>query len=74
MDMSVAGSGNSLNMLHLFYSVGALTAPLAIGLLVALGVDWRAIALATSLGGARPRRSARPRGDRAPASAITGRT
>ena len=51
MDMSAAGSGDSLNMLHLFYSVGALTAPLAIGLLVALGVDWRAMALATSLGG-----------------------
>jgi fucose permease len=51
MDLSVAGSGNSLNMLHLFYSVGALTAPLAIGLLVALGVDWRAMALVTSLAG-----------------------
>ena len=51
MDLSTAGSGSGLNLLHLFYSVGALTAPLVIGLLVALGVDWRVLALATTIAG-----------------------
>ena len=51
MDLSTAGSGSGLNLLHLFYSVGALAAPLVIGLLVALGVDWRVLALATTIGG-----------------------
>ena len=51
MDLSASGSGNSLNMLHLFYSVGALTAPLVIGLLVALGADWRLLALGTAVVG-----------------------
>ena len=41
MDLSVAGRGDALSRLHLFYSVGALTAPLVLGLLVAAGVDWR---------------------------------
>ncbi len=51
MDLSPPGSGRALNRLHLFYSVGALAAPLAIGTLLAVGVDWRAIALATGLAG-----------------------
>ena len=51
MDLAVAGSGSGLNRLHLFYSVGALAGPLTIGLLVGLGVDWRLLALATSLAG-----------------------
>lgn len=51
MDLSPPGSGRALNRLHLFYSVGALAAPLAIGTLYALGVNWRAIALATGLAG-----------------------
>jgi len=41
MDLSVTGRGDALSRLHLFYSVGALTAPLVLGLLVAAGVDWR---------------------------------
>jgi fucose permease len=49
MDLSSAGSGSGLNRLHLFYSVGALTGPLAVGTLVGLGVEWRAIVLATAL-------------------------
>jgi fucose permease len=51
MDLSATGSGSGLNRLHLFYSVGALTAPLAIGALVALGVEWRILAVATGLVG-----------------------
>ena len=53
MDLSTStgGSGSGLNRLHLFYSVGALTAPLLIGALVELGLDWRALAVATGLAG-----------------------
>lgn len=51
IDLSATGSGNSLNMLHLFYSVGALAAPLAIGRLVGLGIGWRLIAAARGLAG-----------------------
>jgi FHS family glucose/mannose:H+ symporter-like MFS transporter len=49
MDLSVAGRGDALSRLHLFYSVGALTAPLVLGLLVAAGVDWRIPMLASSV-------------------------
>ena len=41
MDVGAAGRGSALNSLHLFYSVGALAAPLTVGLLVGAGVDWR---------------------------------
>jgi FHS family glucose/mannose:H+ symporter-like MFS transporter len=41
MDLSVSGRGDALSRLHLFYSLGAFTAPLVLGLLVAAGVDWR---------------------------------
>jgi FHS family glucose/mannose:H+ symporter-like MFS transporter len=51
MDLSAAGSGSGLNLLHLFYSVGALAAPVFIGVLVSLGVEWRLMAAATSLAG-----------------------
>jgi fucose permease len=51
MDLSVAGSGSGLNRLHLFYSVGALAAPIAISLLMSLGIEWRLIAAATGLAG-----------------------
>lgn len=48
MDLSVAGRGDMLSRLHLFFSVGALTAPLVIGLLIGAGVDWRLPMLATA--------------------------
>ncbi len=51
MDLSPTGSGSGLNLLHLFYSVGALAAPLVIGLAVGLGLDWRVLAVATGLAG-----------------------
>lgn len=51
MDLSSPGSGGGLNMLHLFYSVGALVAPVAIGVLVEVGVAWQILAVATGLGG-----------------------
>jgi fucose permease len=49
MDLSVSGKGSALNRLHLFYSVGALGAPLVIGQLVGLGVDWRLVAVGTGV-------------------------
>lgn len=52
MDLSTIGRGSGLNRLHLFYSVGALAAPLAVGLLVGLGVDWRLLAVATGIAAA----------------------
>jgi fucose permease len=49
MDLSVIGGGSSLNRLHLFYSVGALTAPLVIGVLAEAGIGWRLVTAATGL-------------------------
>jgi fucose permease len=49
MDLSVSGKGSALNRLHLFYSVGALGAPLVIGQLVGLGLDWRLLAAGTGV-------------------------
>lgn len=51
MDLSALGAGSGLNRLHLFYSVGALVAPVAIGVLVSLGIEWRLIAAPTGLAG-----------------------
>jgi fucose permease len=47
MDLSVAGSGSGLSRLHLFYSIGALGAPLVIGTLVGLGIEWRLLVAAS---------------------------
>ena len=49
MDLAASGSGSKLSLLHLFYSVGALVAPVAIGVLVSLGTGWRPLAAATGL-------------------------
>jgi len=49
MDLSVTGRGDALSRLHLFYSLGALAAPLALGMLLSAGVDWRVPMLVTSL-------------------------
>ena len=49
MDLSTSESGSGLNRLHLFYSVGALAAPIAIGVAIGLGVEWRLIAIASGL-------------------------
>jgi fucose permease len=46
-----SASGRALNLLHLFFSIGALAAPLAIGWLVAAGVPWQLPMLATGVAG-----------------------
>ena len=51
MDVAAPGSGGKLSLLHVFYSVGALGAPVAIGVLVGLGIEWRLLAGATGLAG-----------------------
>ena len=51
MDVAAPGSGGTLSRLHVFYSVGALVAPVAIGVLVGLGIEWRLLAGATGLAG-----------------------
>jgi fucose permease len=51
MDLSVTGRGSGLNRLHLFYSVGALAAPLAIAVLTEAGVGWRVVMAASGLAG-----------------------
>ena len=44
-----SASGRALNLLHLFFSVGALAAPLVIGWLVAAGVPWQMTMVATGV-------------------------
>jgi fucose permease len=41
--------GRALNLLHLFFSIGAFVAPFAIGRLVDVGVPWRTLYVATGL-------------------------
>ncbi len=48
LDLHSDRPGGALNQLHLFFSVGALTAPLMVGALVGLGLPWQAILLVTS--------------------------
>lgn len=49
LDLYVQGRGRALNLLHLFFSIGALTAPVTIGLLVDSGIDWQGIVVGTGL-------------------------
>jgi fucose permease len=43
------GRGNALNMLHFFFSVGALAAPFVIGILVDSGIAWALVPLGTAV-------------------------
>ena len=49
LDLYQSGRGRALNLLHLFFSLGALSAPLVVGQLVEGGVAWPSIATATGL-------------------------
>ena len=48
LDLAERGAGGALNLLHLFFSIGAASSPLIVGQLVSGGVDWRMIFLATA--------------------------
>jgi fucose permease len=49
LDLFRSGRGRAMNLLHLFFSFGALSAPLAIGALVDSGVRWQVIVSGTGL-------------------------
>ena len=49
LDLYPTGRGRALNLLHLFFSLGALAAPLAVGRLVESGVAWGTILVGTGL-------------------------
>ena len=48
LDLYPTARGRALNTLHLFFSIGALSSPLAVGRLVEAGVPWQAIVLGTA--------------------------
>ncbi len=49
LDLTRRRSGGALNLLHLFFSVGAAGSPLVVGQLVSAGLGWRGIVLATAI-------------------------
>jgi len=49
LDMFAGARGRALNLLHLFFSLGALGSPFVVGRLVDAGVAWQAVMLGTGL-------------------------
>jgi MFS transporter, FHS family, glucose/mannose:H+ symporter len=49
LDLAKRGSGGALNLLHLFFSIGAAVSPLVVGQVVSAGLDWRTIFLGTAV-------------------------
>ncbi len=49
LDLFPTGRGRALNTLHLFFGLGALSAPTAIGLLTEAGVGWQALIAGTGV-------------------------
>src|SRR4051794_21343071 len=50
LDLFRSGRGRAMNLLHLFFSIGALSAPLVAGALVDAGVPWQSVMIGTGLG------------------------
>ena len=50
LDLYRQARGSALSLLHVFFSAGALIAPLVIGVLLTGGVTWRALPLLTGAG------------------------
>jgi fucose permease len=50
LDLYREGRGRAMNLLHLFFSVGALSAPIIVGLAVDGGVPWPVVVLASGAG------------------------
>lgn len=48
LDLFRTGRGRALNLLHVFFSLGALGAPLVVGRLVDGGVAWQAVVVGTA--------------------------
>ncbi len=49
LDLYPTGRGRVLNLLHLFFSLGALGSPLVVGRLLEAGVAWQAIVIGTAV-------------------------
>jgi fucose permease len=49
LDLYPTSRGRALNLLHLFFSLGALASPLVVGRLVEAGVAWQSVVLGTAL-------------------------
>jgi fucose permease len=49
LDLFRAGRGRAMNLLHLFFSIGALAAPLMVGSLVEKGVGWQIVVALTGV-------------------------
>ncbi len=49
LDLYREGRGRAMNLLHLFFSLGALSAPLIVGLAVESGVPWQTVMLVSGL-------------------------
>jgi fucose permease len=49
LDVYREGRGRAMNLLHTSFSVGALAAPLVVGTLVAGGVPWQTVVVATGV-------------------------
>ncbi len=49
LDLFRTGRGRALNLLHVFFSLGALSSPLIVGRLVESGVAWQAVVVGTGV-------------------------
>ncbi len=49
LDLYPTSRGRALNLLHLFFSIGALASPLVVGRLIEGGVGWQAILVGTAV-------------------------
>ena len=49
LDLFRAGRGRAMNLLHVFFSVGALSAPLVIGTLIDAGVAWQLVMVGSGM-------------------------
>src|SRR5439155_8545142 len=48
LDVVDDGRGRALNLLHLFFSIGAFVSPLVVGRVVSAGVEWQIVILAST--------------------------
>jgi len=51
LDLFRSGRGRAMNLLHLFFSIGALSAPLVVGALVDRSVAWQTVFAVSGLAG-----------------------
>ena len=49
LDLYRDARGGALNLLHVFFSLGALVSPFVVGQLISVGVPWRSILLGTGV-------------------------